>query len=64
MKAAPCGYLEVLEIGSYCGYSALRMHRLLRQGRIHSLEADPVLAWVARNVMKAAGGPTKWTKTA
>ena len=60
LRAAPSGYLDVLEIGSYCGYSALRMHRLLRKGCIHSLEADPVIAWVARNVLKAAGASAKW----
>eukprot|EP00435_Cladocopium_sp_Y103_P057833 s56_g20.t1 len=52
---------EILEIGTYCGYSALRMLLALQGGpgqshlHIDSLEADAVHAVVACNVLQVAG---------
>lgn len=46
---------EVLEIGAYCGYSAIRMAMVLPSTRIHTLEVDPVHVIIARNVIAYAG---------
>ncbi|CAE8614211.1 unnamed protein product [Polarella glacialis] len=55
IRGAPTGG-QVLEIGTYCGQSALRMALCLGPGtRIHSLEADPVHMVVARNILAASG---------
>ena len=46
----------VLELGTYCGYSALRMARLLPPGaRIVSVERSQANAAVARRVLEHAG---------
>jgi len=46
----------VLELGAYCGYSALRMaHVLPPGGRVVSVEASPDNAAVARRVLEHAG---------
>ena len=49
--------LLALEIGAYCGYSAVRIARLLREwgGRLISLEASPGNAEVARAMLELAG---------
>lgn len=46
-----------LEIGAFCGYSAVRMARLLREwgGRLVSVEADPRAAAVVREMVAFAG---------
>jgi catechol O-methyltransferase len=48
---------RVLEIGAFCGYSAVRVARLLapRGGRLTSIEASPAYAAVAREVVEFAG---------
>jgi catechol O-methyltransferase len=48
---------RALEIGAFCGYSAVRMARLLREwgGRLVSVEADPRAAGVVREMLALAG---------
>jgi len=53
---------RVLELGTYCGYSAVKMalylSELLPPGvevRVHSIEIDPANAAVAREVVRLAG---------
>ena len=48
---------RALEIGAYCGYSAVRIARLLREwgGRLVSLEASTENARVARAMVELAG---------
>jgi catechol O-methyltransferase len=48
---------RALEIGAFCGYSAVRIARLLREwnGRLVSLEASPLNARVAREMVELAG---------
>jgi len=48
---------RALEIGAYCGYSAVRIARLLREwgGRLVSLEASAENARVARATVELAG---------
>jgi catechol O-methyltransferase len=47
---------RVLELGTYCGYSAIRMARLMRGGgQIISIEANPKHAKIARNICRFAG---------
>jgi len=48
---------RALEIGAYCGYSAVRIARLLREwgGRLVSLEASAENARVARAMVELAG---------
>jgi catechol O-methyltransferase len=48
---------RVLEIGAFCGYSAVRIARLLREwdGRLHSVEASRENADVARETVALAG---------
>ncbi|KAG8455940.1 hypothetical protein GDO86_001947 [Hymenochirus boettgeri] len=46
----------VLELGTYCGYSAVRIARLLKPGaRLLSMELNPVHASVARKMIEFAG---------
>lgn len=45
----------VLEIGSYCGYSAVRLAAALPDVPIVTFEMDPVLVVVARNLVGLAG---------
>ena len=50
------GESDVMEIGTYCGYSALRMAECLKPGvSIHSLEADPIHVVIAKNILALAG---------
>ncbi|NXU58198.1 COMT methyltransferase, partial [Turnix velox] len=45
-----------LELGTYCGYSAVRIARLLRPGaRLLSIEFNPHFAAIARQVIDFAG---------
>mmetsp|Transcript_6268 Transcript_6268/g.23583 ORF Transcript_6268/g.23583 Transcript_6268/m.23583 type:complete len:484 (+) Transcript_6268:292-1743(+) len=44
-----------LEVGAYCGYSALRLALVRPDARILSLEADPCVAVIARCVVAHAG---------
>jgi catechol O-methyltransferase len=48
---------RALEIGAFCGYSAVRIARLLAPhgGRLTSIEASPANAEVARQVVEFAG---------
>src|SRR5262245_24540929 len=48
---------RALEIGAFCGYSAVRIARLLapRGGKLTSVEASPEYAEVARQVVEFAG---------
>jgi len=48
---------RALEIGAFCGYSAVRMARLLREwgGHLTSVEADPSSAEVVREMVEFAG---------
>jgi catechol O-methyltransferase len=48
---------RALEIGAFCGYSAVRIARLLREwdGRLVSLEASALNARVAREMVELAG---------
>jgi catechol O-methyltransferase len=48
---------RALEIGAFCGYSAVRIARLIapRGGRLTSVEASPAYAEVARQVVEHAG---------
>ena len=48
---------RALEIGAFCGYSAVRIARLLREwdGRLVSLEASAVNARVSRAMVELAG---------
>ncbi|OCT98319.1 catechol O-methyltransferase isoform X2 [Xenopus laevis] len=48
--------LLVLELGTYCGYSAVRIARLLKPGaRILTMEMNPVHASIARQMIEFAG---------
>jgi catechol O-methyltransferase len=51
------GARRALEIGAFCGYSAVRIGRLLapRGGKLTSIEASPQYAEVARQVVEFAG---------
>jgi catechol O-methyltransferase len=46
---------SILEMGTYCGYSALRMSLARPDTRIVTLEVDPVDMIIARNVVAYAG---------
>jgi catechol O-methyltransferase len=47
---------RILELGTYCGYSALRMSRVMPAGaRIYSLEFLPANAEIARRILDHAG---------
>merc|ERR1711904_555726 len=46
---------SILEIGTYCGYSAIRMAMACPGVRIITLEADPAHMVIARNVIAFAG---------
>eukprot|EP00746_Dinoflagellata_sp_MGD_P076337 gnl/MRDRNA2_/MRDRNA2_30746_c0_seq1.p1 gnl/MRDRNA2_/MRDRNA2_30746_c0~~gnl/MRDRNA2_/MRDRNA2_30746_c0_seq1.p1 ORF type:complete len:355 (+),score=66.14 gnl/MRDRNA2_/MRDRNA2_30746_c0_seq1:109-1173(+) len=46
---------SLLEIGTYCGYSAIRMAMACPNVRVISLEADPAHMVIARNIIAFAG---------
>lgn len=52
-RAPPKG--SILEIGTYCGYSALRMATARPGTRIVTLEVDPAHMVIARNIVAYAG---------
>jgi catechol O-methyltransferase len=49
--------VNVLELGTYCGYSAVRIARLLKEDNSHliSIEKNPLYADIAKNIVKQAG---------
>jgi catechol O-methyltransferase len=52
-KAAPTA---AMELGTYCGYSAIRIGRLLPPGgKLVSVEVDPLYAAIATKVIEHAG---------
>ena len=51
-KARPA---RILELGAYCGYSALRMAAKAPAARIYSVEFSPANAAIARRVLSHAG---------
>ncbi|XP_043936693.1 catechol O-methyltransferase A-like isoform X1 [Protopterus annectens] len=52
----------VLELGTYCGYSTLRIARLLKPGaRLLTVEFNPAYAKVAREIIHFAGADDKVT---
>jgi catechol O-methyltransferase len=47
---------RLLELGTYCGYSALRMARVMpEQARLYSIEFNPANAEIARRIWDHAG---------
>lgn len=47
---------RILELGTYCGYSALRMARVMPgEARIYSIEFNPANAEIARRIWDHAG---------
>lgn len=46
---------RVLELGTYCGYSALRMARVAPRAHIHSIEFSADNAGIARRIFAHAG---------
>jgi catechol O-methyltransferase len=47
---------RLLELGTYCGYSALRAARVMPEGaRLHSIEFVPANAEIARRILEHAG---------
>merc|ERR1719217_367437 len=46
---------SILEIGTYCGYSAIRMAIACPGTRVVSVEADPAHMIIARNIVAFAG---------
>lgn len=46
---------SILEIGTYCGYSALRMSMAKPGARVVTLEVDPAHMVIARNIVAYAG---------
>ncbi|MDQ4020911.1 MAG: O-methyltransferase [Actinomycetota bacterium] len=47
---------RLLELGTYCGYSALRMVRVMpSDARLYSIELDPANAKIARQIWDHAG---------
>jgi len=53
--AAQGSGLQVLEVGTYCGYSSMRIAAAFPEACIVSLEADPALALIARSLIAHAG---------
>jgi catechol O-methyltransferase len=52
----------VLELGTYCGYSALRMARVMpREARLYSVEFNTANAEIARRILAHAGVGAKVT---
>ncbi|XP_053557892.1 catechol O-methyltransferase-like [Bombina bombina] len=48
--------LVLLELGTYCGYSAIRIARLLKPGvRLFTIEMNPAHATVAKQMIEFAG---------
>lgn len=54
--------MRVLELGTYVGYSALRMARRLPEGgRVYSVEFSPANASIARRIIEHAGASDRVT---
>jgi catechol O-methyltransferase len=55
--------VKILELGSYCGYSAVRIGRLLQQGdsSLISIEKNPAYAEIAQKMVLRAGLEQKVT---
>eukprot|EP00933_Yihiella_yeosuensis_P064846 TRINITY_DN6838_c1_g1_i1.p1 TRINITY_DN6838_c1_g1~~TRINITY_DN6838_c1_g1_i1.p1 ORF type:complete len:546 (+),score=112.88 TRINITY_DN6838_c1_g1_i1:990-2627(+) len=49
------GLCRILEVGTYCGYSALRMASARSECRVVSIEADPARVAIARCIIAFAG---------
>jgi len=50
------GKLTIIEVGGYCGYSAVRIGRELREGdRLFSIEIKPLHAAIATKILEYAG---------
>ena len=47
--------VKLLEIGTYCGYTALRLNAAFPSVRITTLEVDPIHVIVARNMVVLSG---------
>ncbi|KAG9487522.1 hypothetical protein GDO78_007400, partial [Eleutherodactylus coqui] len=46
----------LLELGTYCGYSAVRISRLLKPGaRLFTVEFNPAFAAIAKQIIEFAG---------
>jgi catechol O-methyltransferase len=57
-----CQPRQLLELGTYCGYSALRMARLMPDGaRLVSIEFNPANADIARRIWERAGAGDRLT---
>eukprot|EP00747_Dinoflagellata_sp_TGD_P125647 gnl/TRDRNA2_/TRDRNA2_174188_c3_seq1.p1 gnl/TRDRNA2_/TRDRNA2_174188_c3~~gnl/TRDRNA2_/TRDRNA2_174188_c3_seq1.p1 ORF type:complete len:492 (+),score=81.51 gnl/TRDRNA2_/TRDRNA2_174188_c3_seq1:267-1742(+) len=54
VSAAPAGE-QILEVGTYCGYSALHLASTRPGVRIVTLEVDPLNVAIARNLIAFAG---------
>jgi catechol O-methyltransferase len=53
---------QLLELGTYCGYSALRMARVMPEGaRLVSIEFNPANADIARRIWERAGAGDRLT---
>jgi len=68
LRAAPTtgrtGTCRVLEVGTYCGYSAVRMASSRQDCEVTSIEADPARVAIARCLVAFAGlthAVTVWT---
>jgi catechol O-methyltransferase len=55
------GPRRILELGTYCGYSALRMALAAPQAHIHSIELNPANADIARRIFAHAGAASRIT---
>eukprot|EP00931_Biecheleriopsis_adriatica_P124187 TRINITY_DN9929_c1_g1_i1.p1 TRINITY_DN9929_c1_g1~~TRINITY_DN9929_c1_g1_i1.p1 ORF type:complete len:830 (+),score=177.74 TRINITY_DN9929_c1_g1_i1:144-2492(+) len=68
LTAAACGappLTRVLEIGCYCGYSALRLAAALPATQVITMDVDPAHVLITRNIVAFAGltprSVTVWT---
>jgi predicted O-methyltransferase YrrM len=53
------GVMSAMEIGSYCGYTAVRIGRLLPDdAKLVSVEIDPLFAAIATKVSAATPAPS------
>mmetsp|Transcript_31897 Transcript_31897/g.79983 ORF Transcript_31897/g.79983 Transcript_31897/m.79983 type:complete len:260 (+) Transcript_31897:63-842(+) len=52
-----CKPKTVLELGAYCGYSAIRIGRAVQKwgGKVYSIELNPAFAAISRQMVEAAG---------
>lgn len=53
-----CGFKDIkniLEIGGYCGYSALTFASLMPEATIHTIEISPEYGSIAGQIAKIAG---------